>query len=330
MSTYGPETTTNQVLDGVDLAGRRFVITGASSGLGEEATRALASKGATISMLARSREKMEAAAARIRESVPAAKLEIHEVDLADIASIRAFTDAYLEGHDAIDVLINNAGVMCCPLSRTADGFEMQFGTNHLGHFVLTNRLLPAILRGNAPRIVNLSSGGHSICNVDLDDPNFESTEYDPWESYGRSKTANVLFTVELAKRLRGEGVLSFAVHPGAIMTELGRHLTEETLNMMMERTKSRAKAAGEESSGGGMPFKQVEAGAATQVWAATAPELAAHSGSYLGDCQLGVEGGNPTYRGYASYALDAAAAEKLWAVSERLVGETFAAGSGPR
>ncbi len=322
MSTYGAETTTDQILEGADLTGRRFVVTGASSGLGEEATRALASKGAIVSMLARDREKLDAAAARIRESVPQAKLEIHTVDLADLASIRSFTDAYLADHDAIDVLINNAGVMCCPLSRTADGFEMQFGTNHLGHFLLTNRLMPAILRGDSPRIVNLSSGGHSICNVDLDDPNYESTEYDPWNSYGRSKTANVLFTVELAGRLRERGVLSFAVHPGAIMTELGRHLTEETLNLRLERTKSRKKDAGE-SGGGGMPFKKVEAGAATEVWAATAPELTEHSGSYLGDCQLGVEGANPTYRGYMSYALDPETAGKLWALSEKLVGESF-------
>ncbi len=323
MSAYGPETTTNEVLDGADLGGRRFVITGASSGLGEEATRALASKGARVSMLARSREKSEAAAARIRASVPGAKLEIYDVDLADLASIRTFADKYVAEHDAIDVLINNAGVMCCPMSRTADGFEMQFGTNHLGHFLLTNRLMPAILRGDSPRIVNLSSGGHSICNVDLDDPNFESTEYDPWDSYGRSKTANVLFTVELARRLRDRGVLSFAVHPGMIMTELSRHLTEETMNLMLERTKSRQKKAGD-SSGGGMSFKRVEAGAATQVWAATAPDLASHSGSYLGDCQLGVEGANPTHRGYESYALDPEAAKKLWALSEKMVGESFA------
>lgn len=323
MSGFGHETTTDQVLEGLDLTGRRIVITGASSGLGEEAARALASKGATVSMLARNREKLEAAAERIRDKMPDAKLELHLVDLADLASIRAFTDDYLKGHETIDVLINNAGVMCCPLTRTADGFEMQFGTNHLGHFLLTNRLLPAILRGDAPRIVNLSSGGHAICNVDLEDPNYEKTEYDPWDSYGRSKTANVLFTVELDRRLADRGVLSFAVHPGAIMTELGRHLTEETMNQMLERTRVREKAAGEKSSGGGMPFKSVEAGAATEVWAATSPDLAAHGGAYLGDCQLGEEGGNPTFRGYTSWALDRDNAARLWAISEKLVGETF-------
>lgn len=322
---FGHTTTTDEVLEGIDLAGRRFVITGASSGLGEESTRALCSRGAHVSMLARSREKLEAAAARVREKVPGAQVETHEVDLADLSSIRAFSDAYLASHDAIDVLINNAGVMCCPLSRTADGFEMQFGTNHVGHFLLTNRLLPAILKGNAPRIVNLSSGGHAICNTDLEDPNYERTEYDPWDAYGRSKTANVLFTVELARRLADRGVLSFAVHPGAIMTELGRHLTEETMNQMLARTQQREKSHGDQGSGGGMPFKAVEAGAATQVWAATAAELSDHTGSYLGDCQLGEEGGNPTFRGYESFALDPEAAKKLWSLSEALVGESFSA-----
>ena len=327
MSGYSAETTTDEILAGADLSGRRFVVTGASSGLGEETVRALASKGARVSMLARNREKTEAAAKRIREQVPAAELELWDVDLADLASIRKFTDAYLAEHDAIDVLVNNAGVMCCPLGRTADGFEMQFGTNHLGHFLLTNRLMPAILKGDAPRIVNLSSGGHSISDVDLDDPNFERQDYDPWDSYGRSKTANVLFTVELVKRHGPKGLLSYAVHPGMIMTELGRHLTEETMKQMVDRQKARRESTGapEPEGGGGMPFKSVEAGAATQVWAATAAELVEHTGSYLADCQLGIEGENPTHRGFEGYALDPVTAAKLWTLSEELVGESFSA-----
>lgn len=324
MSEYGFETTTDEVLDGIDLTGRRFVVTGASSGLGEETARALAARGARVSMLARSRANLEDAASRIREKVPQADLEMHEVDLADLASIRRFAEAYLEDHPAIDVLVNNAGVMCCPLSRTADGFEMQFGTNHLGHFLLTNLLLPAIARGEAPRIVNLSSGGHSIADVDLDDPNYESAPYDPWEAYGRSKTANVLFTVELDRRLANDGILCLAVHPGAIMTQLGRHLTAETMQQMLDRTKGRQKEAGE-SDEGGMPFKPVEAGAATQVWAATNADLVGRGGSYLGDCQIGVEGGNPTFHGYTAYARDATRARALWELSEKLVGQTFPA-----
>jgi NAD(P)-dependent dehydrogenase (short-subunit alcohol dehydrogenase family) len=319
---YHAETTTNDVLDGVDLTGRRVVVTGASSGLGEESTRALAAAGATVTMLARNPEKNEAAAARIREAVPDADLQLGTVDLADLSSIRSFAADYLADHDAIDVLINNAGVMVCPFGRTADGFETQFGTNHLGHFLLTALLMPAILGGDAPRVVNLSSGGHSISDVDLDDPNYESTEYDAWFAYGRSKTANALFTRELARR-HGDHVLTFAVHPGVIMTELGRHLTEELMAEMTERMQQRASQGGE-SDGGGMQIKSVEQGAATQIWAATAPELAAHNGAYLGDCQLGVSGGNPSHNGYEPYLDDASNAAQLWTLSEELVSHAFA------
>lgn len=320
--SYDATTTTDEILDGADLAGRHFVITGASSGLGEETTRALCQHGARVSMLARNMEKLRAAETRVQERVPGARVDLHQVDLADLRSIRAFAAGFLEANPSFDVLINNAGVMCCPMARTTDGFEMQFGTNHVGHFLLTNLLMPALLKGAAPRVVNLSSAGHSICDVDLEDPNFEKTEYDPWDSYGRSKTANVLFTVELARRHPAPELVALAVHPGMIMTELGRHLTEETMKQMMERSAERAEASGQEATGG-MSFKSVEAGAATQVWAATASELAGHSGAYLGDCQLGVAGGNPTGNGYVGYALDASNARALWALSEELVGESF-------
>ena len=318
---YDAETTTNDILDGLDLTGRRFVVTGASSGLGEESTRALAAHGARVTMLARNPEKNEAAAARVREAVPDADLELGTVDLADLASIRSFAAEYLSEHEAIDVLINNAGVMVCPFGRTADGFETQFGTNHLGHFLLTALLMPALLKGDAPRVVNLSSGGHSISDVDLDDPNYESTDYDAWMAYGQSKTANALFTKELARR-HGDHVLTYAVHPGVIQTELGRHLTEELMAQMMERMQQRASGSGE-SEGGGMQIKSVEQGAATQLWAATAPELAAHNGAYLGDCQLGLSGGNPSHNGYAPYVDDEAHAAELWTISEELVGQAF-------
>jgi len=320
---YDGETTTDDVLDGVDLTGRRFVVTGASSGLGEETTRALAAHGANVTMLARNPDKNAAAAARVRDAVPDADLELGTVDLADLDSIRSFAAIYLADHEAIDVLVNNAGVMVCPFGRTADGFETQFGTNHLGHFLLTALLMPAILEGDAPRVVNLSSGGHSISDVDLDDPNYESTDYDAWMAYGRSKTANALFAKELARR-HGDHVLTYAVHPGVIQTELGRHLTDELMAQMMERMQQRAAADDEsDSGGGGMQVKTVEQGAATQVWAATASELAAHNGAYLGDCQLGVSGGNASHNGYAPYVDDAAHAAELWTISEELVGQAF-------
>ncbi len=320
---YGAETTTDQILDGLDLSGRRFVVTGSSSGLGEESARALTAAGAKVTMLARNAEKNEAAAARVREAVPDADLELGTVDLADLSSIRSFADGYLADHDAIDVLLNNAGVMVCPFGRTADGFEMQFGTNHLGHFLLTALLMPAIRNGDAPRIVNLSSGGHSISDVDLDDPNYESTEYDAWSAYGRSKTANALFTKELARR-HGDELLTFAVHPGVVMTELGRHMDEELMAQMMERMQQRSGDGEEsESSGSGVQIKAVDQGAATQIWAATSPDLTDHNGAYLGDCQVGVAGGNASHNGYEPYLDDADTAARLWTLSEELVGETF-------
>jgi NAD(P)-dependent dehydrogenase (short-subunit alcohol dehydrogenase family) len=320
---YDAETTTNDILDGVDLTGRRFVVTGASSGLGEESSRALAAARARVTMLARNPQKNEAAAERVCEAVPDADLQLGTVDLADLASIRSFTAGYLADHDAIDVLINNAGVMVCPFGRTADGFETQFGTNHLGHFLLTALLMPAIRSGDTPRVVNLSSGGHSISDVDLDDPNYESTEYDAWAAYGRSKTANALFTKELARR-HGDELLTFAVHPGVVMTELGRHMDDQLMAQMMERLQQRSAAGGEsDAQGGGMQIKAVEQGAATQIWAATAPELADHNGAYLGDCQVGVSGGNASHNGYEPYVDDADTAARLWTISEEFVGQAF-------
>ncbi|MEZ5383598.1 MAG: SDR family NAD(P)-dependent oxidoreductase [Microthrixaceae bacterium] len=328
MNSFGAETTTDQVLDGIDLSGRRFVITGASGGLGEESTRALAARGATVTMLARNPAKNEAAAERVRRRVPDADLELGTIDLASLADIRRFAAEYLSSHDAIDVLVNNAGVMACPQGSTADGFETQFGTNHLGHFLLTALLAPAVLRGSRPRIINLSSAGHTTSDVNLDDINFEAGDYDPWIAYGRSKTANALFSRGLAQRLGDQGVLSFSVHPGGIMTELARHLNDELIQQMLDRTRARSAerpgAEGQPSGepDGGFKFKSVEAGAATQVWASVA-DLAEHNGAYLADCQVGVEGGNPNTTGFMSYLRNDANVERLWTLSERLVGQPF-------
>lgn len=318
---YGAETTTDEVLEGVDLTGRRVVITGAATGLGLESARALTAHGASVVALARSAERAQEGVDRVRALVPGARITPGVVDLGDCASIRRFAAGFLEQHDAIDVLMNNAGVMACPFGRTADGFETQFGTNHLGHFLLTALLMPAVLRGNAPRVVTLTSAGHSRADVDLDDPNFERTEYQPWVAYGRSKTANALFARELATRAGGRGVLSFSVHPGGIITELGRHLNDELLADMMRFSKERAAKAGVESKG--MKLKSVEAGTATQVWASVAPELVDHNGAYLADCGVGVLGGDPGTNGFLPYLLDDARAAALWALSERLVGTTF-------
>jgi NAD(P)-dependent dehydrogenase (short-subunit alcohol dehydrogenase family) len=280
-------------------------------------------------MAARDSEKNEAAAARVREEVPGADLELRELDLASLASVREFAKGFLADHDEVEVLMNNAGVMACPQDATSDGFELQLGTNHIGHFLLTNLLAPALGAGAPARVVCLSSGAHAIAGIDFEDPMFERRAYDPWLAYGQSKTANALFALELDRRL-GEGGSAYSVHPGMIMTALGRHLTPETLAAMSERVTERTAeedaSVGKDSPVGEAPqmtFKPVEAGAATQVWAATSPVLEGHGGAYLGDCQLGVAGGNPSERGFEAHAADAAAAKQLWTASEEWVGQSF-------
>ena len=212
------------------------------------------------------------------------------------------------------LLVNNAGVMACPLERTEQGWEMQFGTNHMGHFLLTCLLVPQLRAGAPGRVVNLSSAGHRFADVDFEDPNYESRAYDKWESYGQSKTANVLFSVELNRRLSGAGIEAFAVHPGGIMTNLGRHLQKEDIEELMSRA----------PGGQGIQWKTVEQGAATSVWAATAPELTGHGGIYLEDCQVSKpKQSDDQDGGFAAYAVDPESAKRLWTLSEELLGEKF-------
>jgi len=322
MAELHPESTTDDVLGDTDLSGRRVVVTGASSGLGEETARAMASRGATVVMAARSADKNAAAVERIRAGAPDADVHPRELDLADLASVRRFADGVSSDLDAVDVLVNNAGVMVCPFGHTADGFEMQFGTNHLGHFLLTSLLADAVLAGNEPRVVTLSSAAHLISDVDLDDPNFVSGDYDAWISYGRSKSANALFALELARRLGDQGLRSYSVHPGMVATELARHMTEDLMAQMISRISERAEqaaASGEDApTGSDMPAMRTPAvGAATQVWAAVAPELADHTGAYLLDCHVGAGAD------VAPYVQDADRAAALWSLSEDMVGQSF-------
>ena len=313
-SAFGPDTTTDEVLEGIDLRGKLALVTGGSGGLGLETARALASKGAHVVVTARDVPKGEAAAAGIRESTGNPQVEVEELELASRASIRAFAERFLGRHRSLDLLINNAGVMACPFAKTSDGFEMQFGTNHLGHFLLTCLLVPALRAGAPSRVASLSSRGHHIAPVDFDDPNFERRPYHNWMSYGQSKTANVLFAVGLERRLAPAGVHANALHPGAIMTELGRHLRQEDLDFLRSRA----------PSGGGYQFKSIPAGAATSVFAATAPELSGRGGLYLEDCHVASindEANAPD--GVKSYAVDAQKAERLWEASEKAVGERF-------
>jgi NAD(P)-dependent dehydrogenase (short-subunit alcohol dehydrogenase family) len=247
----------------------------------------------------------------ILERVPDADLDLRQLDLADLASVRTFAHGFLEDHEVLHILIGNAGVMACPEGRTADGFELQFGTNHLGHFLLVDLLTPALVAAGGARVVLLSSAGHRFGDVDLDDPSFEQQPYDAWVAYGRAKTANVLCAVGVDRRLKDQGVRAFAVHPGGIQTELGRHLTDETLGVLIERQKA---------GNGPISWKTVEQGAATTVWAATAPELDDEGGVYLEDCHIAEVIEDPDVSGgVRPYAIDPARADALWELSERLV-----------
>jgi NAD(P)-dependent dehydrogenase (short-subunit alcohol dehydrogenase family) len=313
MTGFDAASTTDDVMAGISLAGKLAVVTGASSGLGVETCRVLAAAGAAVLMLARDSDKLAAVALELQQDNPAAILHTATVDLADLDSVRTTAAAILAEHAQIHLLINNAGVMACPLARTAQGYEMQFGTNHLGHFLFTCLLVPALVAGAPGRVVTLSSAGHKIADVNLDDSAYIVREYDKWQAYGESKTANALFAVGLDARLAGKGVRSFAVHPGAIVTGLGRHMDEADYQFLMSR-----QPAGQE-----MRLKSVEQGAATSVWAATSPELAGRGGVYLEDCQVAMSAASGSSAGVESYAVDAAAAERLWAVSEVLVGQSF-------
>ena len=312
--TFGPDTTTNDVLEGLDLRSKVILVTGGSSGLGQETARALAAKGAHVILTARDVPKGEAVAAGIRSATGNPNVELEAVELGSLESIRAFARRVLARHDRLDVLVNNAGVMACPPAKTADGFELQFGTNHVGHFLLTCLLVPALRRGAPSRIVSVSSRGHHLSPVVFDDLFFEHRPYQKWPAYGQAKTANVLFAVGLERRLGGHGVHANALHPGAIVTELGRHLEPEDLTFLRSRNPT-------------MQFKTVEAGAATSCFAATAPELEGRGGLYLEDCHVAAVNDAPdALDGVKSYAIDPENAERLWAVSEKLVGERFALG----
>ncbi len=304
--------TTDEVLEGIDLTGKHVVVTGASAGLGVETTRALAAHGASVTMAVRDRAKAEAARTGILERVPGADLELRELDLASLGSVRAFAAAYLADGRPLDVLIGNAGIMACPQGTTADGFELQFGTNHLGHFLLVRELLPMLTDAPGKRVILLSSSGHRISDVSLEDWNFERTPYDPWVAYGRSKTANVLCAVALDLRLAEHGSQALALHPGGIMTELGRHLTRETLQQLSD-----LRPPGDE------PFwKTVEQGAATTCYTATNAELAGRRAWFYEDCRRAEITDDPLApAGVRAYALDPDRAEELWTLSEDLVAQ---------
>ena len=308
--SFSGESTTDDVLAGIDLGGKHALVTGATGGLGIETARALASKGASVTIAGRSPEKIEAALSTLREEVPGASFDGEEVDLASLANIQAATKRIVEQGRSIDLLILNAGVMMCPEGQTADGFETQTGTNHFGHFAFTGGLMSVIATGG--RVVTLSSAAHLRGTCDLDDLNWKTREYDPNLAYAQSKTANIWFANELHRRY-SDRFLSLSVHPGVIQTDLSRHLPDAIVEGMRDGF---VKA--------GVQVKNVPQGAATSCWAATAPELADHGGAYLLDCQIAEPTTEENPRvGYAPWAYDAEKAERLFVESEKLTGVRF-------
>ena len=308
------QSTVDDVVRGINLRGKVAVVTGTSSGLGIETARVLAQAGATVVMAARDPQKNARAVAAVRAQVPAAQLVPVSLDLSDLGSVRRAAAQILDEQKRIEILINNAGIMACPLARTAEGCELQFGTNHIGHFLLTCLLVPALRASGEARVVSLSSGGHRTGPMDFDDPHFERRAYNNWAAYGQSKTANALFAVGLHRRTRALGMTANAVHPGSIVTELGRHLTEADVQQLAEWAKYGAE----------IRYKTPAQGAATQVWAAVAPELRGVGGRYLEDCRIGEVDTTPmSASGYMPFALDEEAAERLWSLSEEIVGQRF-------
>ncbi|WP_243286626.1 oxidoreductase [Geothrix terrae] len=324
-SGFGPATTAREVLRGLDLSGRVAVVTGGSAGLGLETTRALAEAGATVVVPARNVAKARAAVAGLPHVE--GRVEVAPMDLLDPASIDAFAVAFLSSERPLAMLINNAGIMATPLTRDARGYEAQFAANHLGHFQLTARLWPALLAAGDARVVALSSRGHQRAGVDFDDPNFERRPYDKWQAYGQAKSANVLFAVGLDRRGEARGVRAFAVHPGVILTDLGQHMTDEDRQAfgLTAADGPGTVPAGRSVAEGG-DFKNAQQGAATSVWAATSPQLAGRGGVYCQDCDMApiLPPGAPGTVGVRPHAIDPEAAERLWALSERLTGVRFA------
>jgi NAD(P)-dependent dehydrogenase (short-subunit alcohol dehydrogenase family) len=317
-NVFGAASTTDQVLQGANLQGKRVLVTGVSAGLGVETARALAAHGAQVVGAARDLSKARAATEQVRaQATNGGSLDLVQLDLASLDSVRRCADGLLGAGKPFDLIIANAGVMACPKGKTADGFETQFGTNHLGHFVLVNRIASLLQTGS--RLVNLSSAGHRFADVDLEDPNFERSSYDEFVAYGRSKTANVLFAVEFDRRHKARGVRATAVHPGGIQTELGRYMTEEVRNRLISNIN-----ADQPKGAPSFSWKSIPQGAATSVWAACVADAEAIGGRYCEDCHVAEVASIPGLRaGVQPYALDPQHAQALWQKSEEMVGERF-------
>ncbi|WP_420991726.1 oxidoreductase [Cupriavidus sp. 30B13] len=319
-SGFGPASTASEVIAGIDLSGKTAIVTGGYSGLGRETARVLRAAGARVLVPARDVE-------RARTALSGIDAEVEPMDLLDPASIDAFAARFLAAGQPLHILVNSAGIMAVPaLTRDARGYECQFATNHLGHFQLASRLLPALRQAGGARVVSVSSLGHRYSPVVFDDPNFERRPYDPWSAYGQSKTANILFAVALDARGRGDGIRAFSLHPGAIVdTGLGKYLSREQLVAA-----GVLDASGNPIRDPSRQLKTVEQGAATSVWCATSPRLDGMGGVYCENVEVAALMAEQPQRmemrdamrltGVMPYAVDPAAAERLWALSEDLLG----------
>ena len=308
-TSLGARCTALDVVQGLDLRGRQAIVTGGASGLGLETSRALARAGASVTLAVRNRAQGEAAVALLQQAQPGALLQVADLDLADLASVQRFASAW--GSAPLHMLINNAAIMACPLARTAQGWELQFAVNHLGHFALTTALLPALRAGAPSRLVALTSTGHKLGGVDFDDIHFERRPYSKWLAYGQAKSANALLALGVHLQHGADGITANAVHPGGIMTGLQKHLAHDEM------------AALGWFKPDGTPldlFKTPAQGAATSVWAATSPTLAGRGGLYLEDCGIG-QPAPPSNRvnGFSPHVADPDGALRLWAVSRALL-----------
>jgi NAD(P)-dependent dehydrogenase (short-subunit alcohol dehydrogenase family) len=319
-SGFGARTTAAEVVKGIDLSGKLAIVTGGYSGLGLETTKALTGAGANVVVPARRPDHAREVVADV--DAHSGSIDVDELDLSDLASVRHFADAFRARGRSIDILINNAAIMACPEARVGDGWESQFATNHLGHYALTNLLWPALVAEGGARVVALSSTGHKLSPIRFDDPHFQDG-YDKWLAYGQAKTANSLFAVHLDELGQTHGVRAFAVHPGGIMTPLQRHLTQEEM---------RASGWIDEQGKTDDRFKTPEQGASTSTWAATSPQLEGLGGVYCEDTDIAeptdIGGPDERTRGVNAHAIDPVAAAKLWTLSADLTGiDAFASGA---
>ena len=315
VSGFGESSTTDDMLNGLDISGRSYLVTGSSGGLGLETTRSLAAHGAHVVMAARDPEKNRAAAEKIRHDHPDVDLSLLDLDLGSLAAVRRSADEFMATGRRLDGIVANAGIMATPFALSVDGFESQFAVDHLGHFLFVSMLLPRLAETASARVVIVSSAGHRMGDVDLDDLNFERREYDPFVAYGAAKTCNVLHAVGLDRRWADRGVRGLAVHPGGIRTELGRYMTPEVIGSLMSRM----------DGSSGFRWKSIPEGAATQVWALTSPSLEGFGGVYCEDCNvspvLGVDVESVDGPGVAARAVDPDRADQLWELCEQLVSE---------